>query len=162
MKTPEKLAAVRRARQTIKARNKQITRMKAQLMKRLLKMVLKWVMMWRMTCRRPSKATMTRLLLFLKMIFVGFSGSSRYEFIMMYNCIINDYKRYQPLKQRGRQLFAGTPFLSRHRSAETLCWLWYVVVVGGLISIFMNPMRMRLNYKMASTSSNKIKLAAGV
>ena len=33
-------------------------------------------------------------------------------------------------------------FLSRHRSAETLCWLWYVVVVvvvggGGLISIFM-------------------------
>ena len=53
-------------------------------------------------------------------------------------------------------------FLSRHRSAETLCWLWYVVVVVGLISIFMNPMRMRLNYKMASTSSNKIKLAAGV
>ena len=47
-----------------------------------------------------------------------------------------------------------------------LCWLWYVVVVVvvvGLISIFMNPMRMRLNYKMASTSSNtssnKIKLA---
>ena len=27
-------------------------------------------------------------------------------------------------------------FLSRHQSAETLCWLWYVVVVG-LISIFM-------------------------
>ena len=41
MKTPEKLAALRRARQTIKARNKQITRMKAQLMKGLLKMVLK-------------------------------------------------------------------------------------------------------------------------
>ena len=52
-------------------------------------------------------------------------------------------------------------FLSWHRSAETLCWLWYVVVVG-LISIFMNPMRMHLNYKMASTSFNKIKLAAGV
>ena len=29
------------------------------------------------------------------------------------------------------------PFLSRHWSAETLCWLWYVVVVVGLISIFM-------------------------
>ena len=37
MKTPEKLAALRRARQTIKARNKQITRMKAQLMKRITK-----------------------------------------------------------------------------------------------------------------------------
>ena len=35
MKTPEKLAALRRARQTIKACNKQITRMKAQLMKRI-------------------------------------------------------------------------------------------------------------------------------
>ena len=35
MKTPEKLAALRRARQTIKARNKQITRMKAQLMERI-------------------------------------------------------------------------------------------------------------------------------
>ena len=37
MKTPEKLAALRRARQTIKARNKQIKRMKAQLMKRITK-----------------------------------------------------------------------------------------------------------------------------
>ena len=35
MKTPEKLAALRRARQTIKARNKQIARMKAQLMERI-------------------------------------------------------------------------------------------------------------------------------
>ena len=35
MKTPEKLAALRRARQTIKARNKQITRMKVQLMERI-------------------------------------------------------------------------------------------------------------------------------
>ena len=35
MKTPEKLAALRRARQTIKACNKQITRMKAQLMERI-------------------------------------------------------------------------------------------------------------------------------
>ena len=45
-----------------------------------------------------------------------------------------------------------------------MCWLWYVivVVVVGLISIVMNPVRMRLNYKMASTSFNKIKLAAGV
>ena len=47
-----------------------------------------------------------------------------------------------------------------------MCWLWYVVivivvVVGGLISVFTNPMLMRLNYKMASTSL-KIKLAAGV
>ena len=36
MKTPEKLAALRRARQTIKACNKQITKMKAQLMKRII------------------------------------------------------------------------------------------------------------------------------
>ena len=55
--------------------------------------------------------------------------------------------------------WANPSFLSRHQSAETLWWLWYGV---GLISIFMNPMCMRLNYKMASASFNKIKLAAGV
>ena len=49
-------------------------------------------------------------------------------------------------------------FLSQHRSAKTLCWFWYIVVVS-LISIFMRSMCMRLNYKMVSISFNKIKLA---
>ena len=37
-----------------------------------------------------------------------------------------------------------------------------VRLIVDLISIFMRSMLMRLNYKMASTSSNKIKLAVRV
>ena len=48
-------------------------------------------------------------------------------------------------------------FLSRHRSAETLCWLWYVVVVVGLISIFMRSNAHALELKMASTSFQQDK-----